>query len=122
MSLIEMHDIRAHGSRALKHHPVDFADVWARQVALLQAARQIRRDMGVGIEEFDLNPEIAQTPEARQAHRISPKAERTSRTDFDFISAGRRHRFSERKIPFKMYEYRAIRLSREWNRISASAH
>ncbi len=48
-------------SRALKHHPVDFADMWARQVALLQAARQIRRDMGVGIEEFDLYPKITQS-------------------------------------------------------------
>ena len=108
--LIKVRHIRAHLFHSLDHHAIDFADVRAEDEVLFDPANQIRRNRGMGIEEFGFDPKVAQRPEPGQLVDFSEC--RTDDEDgLDFSPAMSWHRSSRKNPPLMRDERHELHLS-----------
>ena len=90
MALIEMRYVGAHLLYTLNHHPIYFADVGAKQIALFKPAGKILRNIGVGVEEIGVYPKITEGFQPRKLMDFS-KGRADDQDGLDFSPARRRH-------------------------------
>ena len=91
--LIEMHDVGNHPSRDLNHHPIHIWGYGGPTVALFERPAKLGPvGYGYGCRRAQPVSQDRGAPEARLSSWISPKADRTSRTDSTLFSARLRHR------------------------------
>ncbi len=55
VSLIEVHDVWTHLSRAFEHHAIYFTDVRTKHVVLFHPPGQVGGIFGMGVEEFSVD-------------------------------------------------------------------
>jgi hypothetical protein len=89
--LIKMRHVGAHLFNTFNHHPIDFANMRTKQVALFETASQIPRNIGMSVEKFGLYPKITKSPQPGKLMNFS-EGRSDDENGLDFSPARLRHK------------------------------